>query len=86
VTLRVRISIVPFGDEEKEQEIHQINISNISKDHVLDTCLYGVEMDKYKTGEYDTIIDHLRSAGALKLVHGVFDDLELGGMLNNKAT
>lgn len=81
MTLRVRISIVPFGDESKEREIHQINISNISL-NPGDSCQYGVELDKYKTGEYDSIVDHRRSLGALKLVHGVFEELGRKKKLN----
>lgn len=85
MTLRVRVSIVPFGDETKEREIHQINISNISL-YPGDNCKYGVEVDKYKTEEYDSVVDHRRSLGALKLIHGVFEELELQGKLDSKTT
>lgn len=85
MTLRVELSIIPFGNESKKRVIHQINISNISL-NPGDNCKYGVEVDKYKTGEYDSIVDHRRSLGALKLVHGVFEELELQGKLDNKVT
>lgn len=81
MTLRVEVSIVPFGDESKKRVIHQINISNISV-HDGDNCEYGVEVDKYKTWEYDSFVNHRRSLGALKLVHGVFEELELQGKLD----
>lgn len=68
MTLRVRISIVPFGNEEEEKEIHQINISNLGLVDFPDLCTYGVELDKYKTGEYDFHLDHSREGGALSLV------------------
>ena len=67
MTLRARISIVPFGDEDREEELHQINISNLEK-IAGDLCLYGVEVDKYKTREYDFLVEHYRSMGALELV------------------
>jgi hypothetical protein len=74
MTLRVRVSIVPFGDEEQEREIHQINISNL-KDLGLGLCEYGVEMDKYKTGNYDFKATHQRQDGPLVLVSKVLGRL-----------
>jgi hypothetical protein len=74
MTLRVRISIVPFGDEEQEREIHQINISNL-KDLGLGLCEYGVEMEKYKTGNYDLKLTHQRQDGPLVLVSKVLGRL-----------
>jgi hypothetical protein len=74
MTLRVRISIVPFGDEEKEREIHQINISNLGDTgDKFGFYLYGVEVDKYKTGEYDFKVEHMRQHGALQLVNQVLE-------------
>lgn len=75
MTLRVEVSIIPFGDESGKRVIHEINISNISL-YPGDNCRYGVEIDKYKTGKYDFEVDHRRSLGALKLVHGVLEELE----------
>ena len=69
MTLRVRISIVPSGDEEEEREIHQINISNLGSTEKPNVYVYGVEVDKYKTREYDVTLDHIRQDGALKLVY-----------------
>jgi hypothetical protein len=77
MTLRVRISIVPFGDEEQEREIHQINISNLAS-LGLGLCEYGVEMDKYKTGNYDFKITHQRQDGPLTLVYKVLEKLNNG--------
>lgn len=74
MTLRVEISIVPFGEENEKRIIHTLNISNISF-NPGDNCQYGVEIDKYKTEDYAVIVDHRRSSGALKLVHGVFEAL-----------
>lgn len=75
MTLRVRISIVPFGDEEREKEIHQINISNLEPLGGLN-YLYGVEVDKYKTWEYDTTVAHKRDDGAIELVRKALEKLK----------
>ncbi len=79
MTLRVTLSIVPFGVEEDIYDIHQINISNLGpenkellKSHI---CEYGVEVDKYKTGEYNTKVIHDRTDGALNLVRKVLENL-----------
>ncbi len=74
MTLRVRISIVPFGDETQEREIHQINVSNL-KTWGLGFAEYGVEVDKYKTGEYDFHLTHMRQEGALELVAKVMEKI-----------
>lgn len=72
MTLRVRISIVPFGDESQEREIHQINISNLGGE--VDSYLYGVEVDKYNTGEYDVYVYHKRDDGPLLLSAMALDE------------
>ena len=74
MTLRVRISIVPFGDEDLEREIHQINISNLAS-LGLGLWEYGVEVDKYKTDSYDFKITHQRQDGPLVLVNKVLTEL-----------
>jgi len=75
MTLRVTISVVPFGNEDNEYELHQINISNLGptgspKD---DDWVYGVEVDKYKTEEYDFTEIHHRPHGALVLASTVLN-------------
>ena len=72
MTLRVRISIVPFGDESQEKEIHQINISNLGM--FGDYYKYGVEVDKYKTGEYEAYVRHRREDGPLLLSAMALDE------------
>ena len=75
MTLRVRISIVPFGDESQEREIHQINISNLGDTgDEIGSCLYGVEVDKYKTSEYDVHVHHRREDGPLLLSAMALDE------------
>lgn len=67
MTLRVEVSIVPFGDEDDKRIIKTLNISNLGMID-FDECEYGVEVDKYKTKQYDTRLYHIRSEGAEKLV------------------
>lgn len=75
MTLRVRISIVPFGDESQEREIHQVNISNIGgTGGEVGSYRYGVEVDKYKTGEYDVELPHRREDGPLLLAAMALDE------------
>ena len=73
MTLRVRLSIVPFGDESQEREIHQINISNLGEMDALERDVYGVEVDKYEKGNYDLYLPHQRADGAMKLVADALD-------------
>ncbi|CAB4139165.1 hypothetical protein UFOVP346_25 [uncultured Caudovirales phage] len=67
MTLRIDVSIVPFGDESEIRNIYTVNVSNLG---TLDgdLCEYGVEVDKYKTKDYDTYVTHHRSDGAMMLV------------------
>lgn len=82
MTLRVRISVVPFGDETQEREIHQINISNLTMkgNGVYE---YGIELNKYKTGDYDAKVKHYREDGAVALVNTALEKLlvDTGGNL-----
>ena len=75
MTLRVRISIVPFGDESQEREIHQINISNLwDTEDNFGGYKYGVEVDKYNTGEYDVYVYPKREDGPLLLSAMALDE------------
>lgn len=68
MTLRVTLSIVPHGIEEDIYDIHTINISNLGIYEGEYCYKYGVEVDKYKTQEYDHYVFHSRKDGALQLV------------------
>jgi hypothetical protein len=79
--LRVRLEIVPFGDESKAREIGRLDIFNKQCDfnHINNEvmCQYGViELDKEKnTGAmYSEDIPHYRQDGAWKLVRKVLDE------------
>jgi hypothetical protein len=84
MTLRVEISIIPFGDEGGKKVLHTVNISNLG-DHYnnqgyreIGVCKYGVELDKYKTGEYDQTLHHQRNDGALMLVNRALERIVYG--------
>lgn len=70
MTLRVELSIIPYGDEDGKRVIHTINISNLGGID-FGKYSYGVEVDKYKTEQYDHYVTHSRDAGALKLASKV---------------
>lgn len=68
MTLRVEISIIPFGNEEGKRIIKTINISNI-KQNSFGNCDYVIEVDDYKNYNSDTpIVNHNRADGAEMLV------------------
>jgi hypothetical protein len=79
MTLRVKISIVPFGDESKEYEIERLNISNRSfeeGDLPNGDCPYVVEHNSYKNFDENTSrVSHSRSDGALVLVRKALEEL-----------
>lgn len=72
MTLRVTLSIVPYGVEEDIYDIHTINISNLgSYPTQLDVYRYGVEVDEYKKPDvldYKYVVSHKRDDGPLQLV------------------
>jgi len=61
MTLRVTLSIVPFGDEADIRDIHEINISNLGlcgETYGEAPYEYGIELDKYKSDDYNVKINH----------------------------
>ena len=77
MTLRVTISVVPFGNEDNEYELDQINISNLGSANGLTT--YGVEVNKYKTGKSDFFVQHKRRDGSTELARKVLERLSHNG-------
>lgn len=67
MTLRVTLEIVPYGNEDQKYTIETVNISNLGATD-LGVYQYGIEYNKYKTGEYDAVVEHTRKDGATKLV------------------
>lgn len=67
MTLRVTLSIVPFGEEDKERVIEVINISNLGQLQG-NNCIYVVEKNSYKEYEEGTPrVLHDRDDGAIWL-------------------
>jgi hypothetical protein len=81
MTLRVKLEIVPHGDEDKAYEIGRLDIFN--KGHVdstSDECLYGViEMTPTSGGLHTDLILHGRRAGAWRLVWKTLSELDIKG-------
>jgi len=81
VTLRVELSIIPFGDETKKRVIETINISNLGVAEVpgrltLDDPEYEyvVEHNDYKKFDDNTLrVYHKRNDGALRLAAEALD-------------
>ena len=78
MTLRVTISIVPFGNEDMEYDLDEINISNVGPSSGGLTT-YGVEVNKYKTGKSDFFVQHKRRDGSTELVRKVLERLSQNG-------
>lgn len=75
MVLRVKIEIVPFGDEDKTREIHRFDIFN-KGDIGRGSCAYGVidlDLENNTGGLFIEDVHHLRSAGALELVETVLE-------------
>lgn len=68
MTLRVEVSIIPFGREDDRTVIKTLNISNMGKlyDNVYD---YVIEVDEYKAMRPDVVkVSHDRADGAETLI------------------
>lgn len=80
--LRVKVEIVPFGKEEGAHQIHEINIGNMG-DNPDGTYLYHAWVDvDPRTKERPAphaIVNHVRSDGALVLVHKVLEKIHGAG-------
>lgn len=71
--LRVKVEIVPFGQEDKAREIARLDIFNKGQAE-FGHCTYGViEIDKEKNTGFlhDQEVLHRRELGALELIRKV---------------
>ena len=79
MTLRVRLEIVPFGDEERTREIGRLDIFNMGR-HEFGHCEYGViELSSKEAGLHTNTVLHRRDLGAWELVRKAITDLEMKG-------
>lgn len=79
MTLRVRLEVVPFGNEDMAYEIGRLDIFNkgLEPDGM---AAYGViEMDKDSGGLYPQEVRHLRRNGAWELVLKALNQLSIRG-------
>ncbi len=73
MVLRVKIEIVPFGEEDEAREISRFDIFNKGWAE-FGHCKYGViEINKDGAGLWDEEILHRRDLGAEELVRKVFE-------------
>lgn len=75
MTLRVRLEIVPHGDEERAYEIGRLDVSNLG--YVgFGLCEYQVlDLTSGQEGEYRERVEHPRRHGAWELVRTVIEKL-----------
>lgn len=79
MTLRVKLEVVPFGDEDKTYEIGRLDIFNrglVAFGHHE----YGViNLTEEEEGLYTDTIAHRRQLGAWELVRKTITELEIPG-------
>lgn len=85
MTMRVTLSIIPFGDEDKAYEIGRLDIFNKGPtlgqgNAVSPLYRYGViNLTPKDEGLYDKEIFHHRADGAWLLTKRVLEELEITG-------
>jgi len=79
MTLRVKLEIIPHGDEGRAYEIGRLDIFN--KGHIdFGHCAYGVIEQTPEIGAlHDEEIFHRRDLGAWELVRKAIEELEIKG-------
>jgi len=82
--MRVRLEIVPHGDEGRVREIGRLDIFNKGHlEHAPGICEYGViELTTRSAGLHDASVYHLRNEGAWKLVRNALEDLDISGPMD----
>lgn len=81
MVLRVKLEVVPFGDEDKAYEIGRLDIFNKGlHPGSTDWFDYGIiDLTPHKEGLLDTTVQHVRKHGAWKLVHAVTGQYSIEG-------
>lgn len=75
MTLRVKLEIVPFGDEDKMYEIGRFDIFNKGQ-IAFGHCEYGtIDLREGREGLYDKCVYHRRDLGAEALVEKVLREV-----------
>jgi hypothetical protein len=83
MTLRVKLEIVPYGDEDEAYEIGRLDIFNKGRTET-GHCEYGVidlpaDVDDGEPGLFDQTVLHRRDKGAWALVRKVLEELPVHG-------
>jgi hypothetical protein len=87
MVLRVKLEIVPFGDEDKVREIGRLDIFNKGASHNVPAardaagyCTYGViSLNPGDEGLFDATLVHYRKDGAWLLVQNVLSTFNIRG-------
>lgn len=80
MTLRVRLEIVPHGNEDAAYEIGRLDIFNVGNATLVDGHEYRViELTEGSGALFDGSIRHRRDLGAWALVAKVLKELEITG-------
>lgn len=80
MTLRVKLEIVPHGDESKAYEIGRLDIFNKGQFYDTQTFEYGaINLSPGDVGLYDSGVFHDRPDGAWQLVRETIDVLAIKG-------
>ena len=81
MVLRVKLEIVPYGDEANAREIGRLDIFNKGAvRRIGDHCEYGViDLTKGKEGLYQESLMHERKQGAWELVRRAIHHLGIEG-------
>lgn len=85
MTLRVKLEIIPYGDESRAHTIARMDISNqghVSGVHAHhgDMCAYSVKtFTDQKLDAYSEPVYHRRSEGAWQLVMAAINQLRING-------
>lgn len=79
MTLRVRLEIVSFGDEDHVREIGRLDISNTGKTMLGVTAYSVVELTPQDGAIHEELIFHRRENGAWALVAEALRQLKISG-------
>jgi len=73
MVLRVKIEIVPFGEEDETREISRFDIFNKGRAEFGHSKYGVIEINKDGAGLWDEEILHRRDLGAEELVRKIFE-------------
>ena len=79
MTLRIKVEVVPFGEEEKAYEIGRLDIFNKGRAEFGHSEYGVINLTKNDAGLYDQTVLHRRDLGAWALIAKVLASLPISG-------